>query len=315
MNNRLNFLESRDDLDAVEEVVEESCQISCRSVPSYNNAKRSYESFRDALSGNRLLPTKGRQYLALVDAYAYHEVILIADEPEHVTAEGAEWPHQLDLIDSHAINTLIKISKVEARIRQHGSEYAKPHNYSMKRNNDPQLEWHLKDTPQEIAHDDSHETQKVIWGFPGKPDALNLLKIVLAAKKSQSEQLRELKKVRAFVENEIRQLRAKSAKKLQAPKVLEELEGFVDQIEDGMAFVTLTSKTGQELIGEYKADELLALGIQEGRRFKCRTICIANCVTVEFEAIPDINISAAEEANIQQEIRELTSGGIFDGDY
>ena len=44
--------------------------------------------------------------------------------------------------------------------------------------------------------------------------------------------------------------------------VLERLEGFVDQIDGPVAYVTLKSQYGDELTGEYASDELAAQGIQ-----------------------------------------------------
>ncbi len=68
--------------------------------------------------------------------------------------------------------------------------------------------------------------------------------------------------------------------------LLERFEGFVDQIEDGTAYVTLTSEAGETLDGEYPAAELEALGIRERRRFICTTLDRQGHVEVHLGPLP-----------------------------
>lgn len=90
----------------------------------------------------------------------------------------------------------------------------------------------------------------------------------------------------------------------QRSTVLEQFEGFVEQIDDDIAHVTLTSQCGDTLYGEYPARDLLALGIRERRRFRCVTVDEEGKVRVELTAIPDQDVSAAEEDAIRRELEE-----------
>jgi hypothetical protein len=85
---------------------------------------------------------------------------------------------------------------------------------------------------------------------------------------------------------------------------LEEFVGFVDQIDGDMAYVTLTSQTGETLYGEYPASELKARGIHERRRFKCRTIDAGSHVEFDLEPIPDREVSEERERAIRDDIRK-----------
>jgi len=96
---------------------------------------------------------------------------------------------------------------------------------------------------------------------------------------------------------------------------LEQFTGFVDYIEGPTAFVTLTTEAGEELAGEYPADELAELGICENRRFKCQTVITDSGVEVCFQPIPDIEVTPEEEMSIDQRLDELISGCELDGDY
>ena len=93
-----------------------------------------------------------------------------------------------------------------------------------------------------------------------------------------------------------------------ADVVLERLEGVVDCIEDGQAFVTLRSEHGDELIGEYPAAEFERLGVRERRRFLCETVESANHeIQVRLTKIPDIKWTEADELAIDREIEELVA--------
>jgi hypothetical protein len=97
--------------------------------------------------------------------------------------------------------------------------------------------------------------------------------------------------------------------------VLEEFTGIVEVIEGETAFVSLVSKAGEELIGEYSAGEFAQLGIRERRRFICQTIVANGEIDVRFQPIPDVEVTPEEEAAIDQELSELISGGELEGDY
>ena len=97
--------------------------------------------------------------------------------------------------------------------------------------------------------------------------------------------------------------------------VLERLEGFVDQIDGPIAYVTLKSQYGDELTGEYSAAELAAKGIMEGRRFRVETVELNGAVRVSLEALPDEPVTEKEEDAISRRIGELLQGDELDGDY
>ncbi len=86
--------------------------------------------------------------------------------------------------------------------------------------------------------------------------------------------------------------------------VLEEFFGFVDQIDGDVAYVTLTTRSGEQLYGEYPASELKASGIHERRRFKCRTIESGAQVEFELEPIPDGEVSEERERAILEKIQK-----------
>lgn len=96
--------------------------------------------------------------------------------------------------------------------------------------------------------------------------------------------------------------------------ILESFTGFVDEIRGETAYLTLTSRDGEELMGEYPAKKLEEMGIREGRRFLCMTVQANGAVQVEFEAIPDRELSAAEEQAIAQEIEASLGDADLDGD-
>lgn len=101
----------------------------------------------------------------------------------------------------------------------------------------------------------------------------------------------------------------------QPTTVLEAFAGVVNEIDSETAFVTLISRSGEELIGEFSAGELSKLGIHEHRRFICQTVLADGKVEVRFHPIPDLELTHGEEAAIDQEIDELISGGELDADY
>ena len=78
-------------------------------------------------------------------------------------------------------------------------------------------------------------------------------------------------------------------------RVLEVLDGFVDQISEGVAYVTLKSQFGDVLHGEYPASELNRRGIQEGRGFRCITIESNGIVSANIEAIPERKLTPQEQ--------------------
>ncbi len=106
-------------------------------------------------------------------------------------------------------------------------------------------------------------------------------------------------------------------KKQSPPKeiVLEKLQGFVDKIDFETAYVTFTTEDGEELLGEYPANELKEKGIRENRRFFCKTVEVNGKIHVRVEAIPDIEVLSDEQETIKSRIEKLLEGGDFDGDF
>ncbi len=97
-------------------------------------------------------------------------------------------------------------------------------------------------------------------------------------------------------------------------RVLECLEGFVDEIVGDIAYVTLKSQSDEVLHGEYPAAELFRLGIKERRRFWCETVEVDGKVEIRLEAIPDTPMSDTELSQLNQELEALVTGGELDGD-
>lgn len=109
------------------------------------------------------------------------------------------------------------------------------------------------------------------------------------------------------------QIRKKPVSKRRlVPTVLESFVGVVDRIDDGTAFVTLTSNSGEELLGEYSAAELTQRGIQERRRFTCQTVLRNGKVGVRFEPIPELEWTTNDEESLNCELNDLISGGELD---
>lgn len=90
--------------------------------------------------------------------------------------------------------------------------------------------------------------------------------------------------------------------------ILEELDGFVECIRGETAFLTLRSKSGEEFLGEYAAEDLAKLGIKENRRFKCQTIVENGKPDIRLFSIPDVEISPEVEKEINERINNLTKG-------
>ena len=91
--------------------------------------------------------------------------------------------------------------------------------------------------------------------------------------------------------------------------LLEEFEGFVEQIDGNLAYVTLKDKAGQTLYGEYPASELETLGIHERRRFRCRTFDVGDGnVRIELSAVPDRKVSEEHQRAIDEELRRTMGG-------
>lgn len=111
------------------------------------------------------------------------------------------------------------------------------------------------------------------------------------------------------------QLRTQPLSSASTETVLETFEGFVDQVDAGIAFVTLTSPDGETIRGEYAAEELASLGIFERRRFVCKTLEAGGSVRVHLEAVPDREVTPEKEAAFDREIDELLADDQLDGEY
>ena len=87
-------------------------------------------------------------------------------------------------------------------------------------------------------------------------------------------------------------------------KILEEFNGFLDQIRDGIAHFTL--KKGDETFWcECEADKLTKHGVKESRRFICRTIEIGDEVDIQIEAIPDKELTPEDYARIDAQLKDI----------
>lgn len=90
---------------------------------------------------------------------------------------------------------------------------------------------------------------------------------------------------------------------------VERFTGFVDEIRDGRALVTLTDKHGKQRLFDYSADELLAAGIKERRGF---VLEFSDRET--FTPIEEGPMSDDEIAKLNAELKELCTPEL-DGDY
>ncbi len=97
-------------------------------------------------------------------------------------------------------------------------------------------------------------------------------------------------------------------------QVLETFSGIVDDIENGIAFVTLTSLDGDELTGQYSEAGLVELGIKNHRRFICRTVENDGVVEVQLEAIPDAAWTVEDDAELSEQLAEVFTEEL-DGDF
>lgn len=89
----------------------------------------------------------------------------------------------------------------------------------------------------------------------------------------------------------------------QSGTILERFDGFVEKVEDGIAYVSLRSEHGDTLYGSYSARSLEAKGIFERRRFRCVTVKNENGVNVELEAIADKDVSRERQLEIWKELQ------------
>jgi hypothetical protein len=86
-------------------------------------------------------------------------------------------------------------------------------------------------------------------------------------------------------------------------KVLESFVGYVDQVEDGMAYVRLKSREyGDILYGQYPASELASKGIYEQTRFLCETVKVGENTRLDLKALPDLAVSCEERLAIEEKI-------------
>lgn len=65
-------------------------------------------------------------------------------------------------------------------------------------------------------------------------------------------------------------------------EILEYFVGKVEQVVDGIAFVSLTSPAGEKLMGQYSASELKMKDIHDGDWFDCETVDEKDHVSVRI---------------------------------
>lgn len=88
--------------------------------------------------------------------------------------------------------------------------------------------------------------------------------------------------------------------------VLEEFNCFLDKVDGSTAYFTMTAANGDVLWAEYPADKLMAMGVRERRRFKCRTIENEQGWTrIEFETIPDKELTEEFIQEVDRLVSEL----------
>jgi hypothetical protein len=94
-----------------------------------------------------------------------------------------------------------------------------------------------------------------------------------------------------------------------APAVLERFEGFVEQIEGNVAYVVLRAENGDELYGEYPADRLARLGVEETDRFLCLTVKDVQGTRVEIEPLASEPVSDEDVRAIFERISHALGPG------
>jgi hypothetical protein len=95
----------------------------------------------------------------------------------------------------------------------------------------------------------------------------------------------------------------------------ERFEGFVERLEEDVAYVSLESERGERLQGPYPADDLAAKGVGERDRFWLTLTDVGDSVRFDIQLIPRKTISAERQREIQQEIEQALGGYTPDDDY
>lgn len=92
----------------------------------------------------------------------------------------------------------------------------------------------------------------------------------------------------------------------QAELILEQFDGFVDQIEGDTAYVTLKSREhGDVLYGQYSAAPLKRKGIEDQDRFLCRTVPVGDTIRVEIEAVRPATVTKEQLHAIDEKIEKI----------
>jgi len=92
----------------------------------------------------------------------------------------------------------------------------------------------------------------------------------------------------------------------QGELILEQFDGFVDQIEGDTAYVTLKSREhGDVLYGQYSAALLKSKGIEEQDRFLCQTVALGETIRVDIEAVPLAIVTKEQLHAIDEEIERI----------
>lgn len=142
-----------------------------------------------------------------------------------------------------------------------------------------------------------------------------ITKLLAEIDNSGREQLAKALKNNSDVQQKINAIKAVfGSKERQKETILERFEGFVEQIQNDTAYVSLKSEYGDILYGQYPASKLTQMGIFERRRFTCITKNVGGKVHVCLTPIPDIELSDQREREIQQEI-ERALGSDDDDDF
>jgi hypothetical protein len=90
--------------------------------------------------------------------------------------------------------------------------------------------------------------------------------------------------------------------------------GFVNRIQDGTAYVTLETQSGEKFHGEYSASELDDLGIYEHQRFTLETVGVGRSLEVRFLPVAPVEVPADVADEFAQRVNDLLADGNLDGD-
>lgn len=91
-------------------------------------------------------------------------------------------------------------------------------------------------------------------------------------------------------------------------RVLEIFNGVLDDIDDEIAHVLITSKSnGDKLRGEYPLQEFKSKGIEKGDRFILKTVGSSEAIRIEIEALSSTELTEQDLRDIDERIFRVIS--------